>query len=145
VKLWPSRDDPLPLALGAIVRTAVWVDAPSLAVIVALCEEVTVVVEIVKFAPLWPAAILTDDGTWALELLDERVTWTPPAGAAAESVTVPVTEPPPVTALDDNIRGWMVTEDGGGVPATPVMENSAAPQFSTNSPAGGFVEYPFKT
>jgi hypothetical protein len=42
-----------------------------------------------------PAATVTEAGTTTAGLLLVRVTAWPPAGAAALSVTVPVTEPPP--------------------------------------------------
>jgi hypothetical protein len=73
------------------------VDVPRCAAIVAVWAEVTAVVVIVNVVLLWPELMVTDAGTWARELSDERVTCTPPVGAALERVTVPITEFPPVT------------------------------------------------
>jgi hypothetical protein len=46
-----------------------------------------------------PAGTVTLEGTLAAELLLERETCAPPAGAAPLSVTVPVEEFPPVTLV----------------------------------------------
>jgi len=67
-----------------------------------------------KFALVAPAETVTPEGTLAAgELLLERVTCTPPAGAGPLSVTVPVEEFPPVT-----VAGFRVVEEservGGG-------------------------------
>ncbi len=58
----------------------------------------TLLVEIAKVALVAPAGIVTLDGTVAtLEFELDRLTVTPPVPAAADSFTVPVDEPPPVT------------------------------------------------
>jgi hypothetical protein len=51
----------------------------------------------VNVAELAPAAIVTDDGTVALELFEDNTTVTPPFPAGEESATVPVENWPPVT------------------------------------------------
>ena len=65
---------------------------------VAETEDVTVLVVTVKVAVVLPAATVTEAGTVAEPLLLESETETPPAGAAALKVTVPV-EVPPLTTL----------------------------------------------
>src|SRR5712671_6688767 len=57
----------------------------------------TAVVLIMKFAVVAPPATVALAGTVAAELLLERVTTAPLAGAALLRVTVPVEEPVPVT------------------------------------------------
>jgi hypothetical protein len=79
-------------------------DVPRLAVIVAVCMEVTVMAVIVKVELLWPADIVTDGGTWTLELLEESVTCTPPGGAGPERVSFPVREVPPTTEVALRVR-----------------------------------------
>ena len=54
---------------GDTDSVAVTVDAPRLAVIVADCTDVTIVVVIAKVALVWPAATVIDAGTRALGLL----------------------------------------------------------------------------
>jgi hypothetical protein len=67
------------------------------AVIVAVVEAETVDVETGNNAELCPAATVMEDGTPAAELLLDRLTCIPPAGAGAAIVTVPVAPWPPVT------------------------------------------------
>ena len=81
-----------------IVRVADALFADT-AEIVADAWLATAEVETVKVPLLWPAAIRMLAGTVADPLLDERLTDTPPAGAGALSVTVPVEDDPPVTAV----------------------------------------------
>src|SRR5512137_2743438 len=85
-------------AAGAFtVSVAVRVTPPALAVRVAVVAVATEVVATVKVAVVAPARTVTDAGTVADALLEERVTARPPVGAAAERVTVPVEDDPPVT------------------------------------------------
>lgn len=65
--------------------------------IVALVDEVTVVVVTVKVAVALPEGTVTLAGTVAEELLLDSATAMPPVGAAALRVTVPVDETPPGT------------------------------------------------
>jgi hypothetical protein len=60
--------------------------------------ELTVMVEIEKFAVEAPAGTRTDVGTVAEEVLVESVTATPPEEALPVNVTVPIEEDPPETA-----------------------------------------------
>ena len=73
---------------------------------------VTVLVETVKVAVVFPAATVTLEGTVATEVeLLERFTTVPADGAGPESVTVPVDGDPPLTVV-----GFNATEAGvGGV------------------------------
>jgi len=64
---------------------------------------VTVEVVITKFALVEPATTVTLGGTAALELFEYRFTTAPPAGAAANSVTVPVEGVPPTTELGETL------------------------------------------
>lgn len=59
----------------------------------------------VNVANVEPAAIVTEVGTVAVEVLElARKTGTPPVGAAAEIVTVPVTLLPPTTVAGASVR-----------------------------------------
>jgi hypothetical protein len=86
---------------GLTASVAVLVDPFSVAEIVALLEVVTEVVVIVKVAEFAEPATVTLEGTVALELPEERLTTIPAGGAALESVTVPIADVPPVTAVGD--------------------------------------------
>jgi hypothetical protein len=114
------------------VRPALTVDVPRFAVIVAVWEETTVVVTIVKVVLVWPEAIVADAGTWTLELLDERVTCTPVVGAGSERVTVPATGFPPTTEVVLRVRLSSV----GGVIAGCTMKLA---DWELPPPGGGFV------
>src|SRR6266852_6783194 len=69
-------------------------------------DAATALVLTVKVALVAPAGTVTLEGTLAAELLLERATCAPPAGAAPLSVTVPVEELPPVTLV-----GFSATDD----------------------------------
>ena len=78
-------------------------------------DTVTTDVVTANVAVVAPAATVTLAGTVAAALLLASATTAPPAGAAAESVTVPVEPAPPVT-----LEGFSDTEDtvtGTGVVA----------------------------
>jgi hypothetical protein len=66
-------------------------------VITALAAAVPVVVAMVKVAVVLPAAIITEAGAVAAELLLDNVTVAPPVGAALLKVIVPVDEEPRTT------------------------------------------------
>lgn len=60
----------------------------------------TALVDTVKVALVWPAGTVTLAGTVAAAvLLLDRATLAPPAGAAADSATMPVDGSPPVTLV----------------------------------------------
>jgi len=87
---------------GLIVNVAV-ADLPlAVAVIVAAALVDTGTVVTVKVALVAPAATVTEAGTVALALLLDRLTASPPVGAALEIVTVPVEDAPPITVVGAN-------------------------------------------
>jgi hypothetical protein len=90
---------------GALmVRIAVLLTEPVVAVIVELVLVATAVVVTVKVAVVAPAGTVTELGTVA-GLVAESPTEVPPVGAAPVKVTVPVDEFPPVT-----VAGLTATE-----------------------------------
>ena len=94
---------PPPPTTGFSVILAISVlDADALTV--ALVEDRTTNVTTGKVADVCPARISTVGGTVAFKLLDERLTVTPPEGAAAVSVTVPVAGNPPMTVEGEIVR-----------------------------------------
>lgn len=113
VTLSVTRDLPAAhAAAGFTVKVADLVTPPELAVIVTDTDAVTDEVAIVKPALVAPAATVTLAGTVATAvLLLESVTTMPPEGAAAVSVTVPLTELPPVTLVEPSVS---VLKDGAG-------------------------------
>ena len=80
-----------------IVRVAEVELAPVTAESVAVTAEATVVVEIVKFAVVAPAATVTLPGTRAAALFEDKFTMAPFEGAGVFSVTVPTADAPPPT------------------------------------------------
>ena len=82
-----------PTQAGAAAGLTVTVAAAVLAaeaVIVAEVGDDTVEVETGNVAVVCPAGMMTDPGTLAAELLLDKPTATPPAGAAEARITVPV-------------------------------------------------------
>ena len=69
----------------------------------------TAVVVTVKVAVVAPAATVTLAATVAAALLLDKLTVSPPVGAALPKVTVPVDEVPPVTEV-----GFSVTDETVG-------------------------------
>ena len=69
----------------------------------------TALVVTVKVAVVAPAATVTLAGTVAAALLLDKLTVSPPVGAALPKVTVPVDEVPPVTEV-----GFSVTDETVG-------------------------------
>ena len=92
---------------GLIVSVVVRVAPPPVAVLVTAVELATGLVAIAKLALMAPDATVTlpgTDATAAFEL--ERLTSSPPLGAALVRVTVPVAPLPPTTVV-----GLVVTDD----------------------------------
>lgn len=105
---------------GAIVRPTVRVTPPNTAETVATADVVTAVVVIVKLALVDPAGIVTLAGVAAALELSESDTSAPPLGAAALSVTVPVTDAPPTTLV-----GFTAIADSAAVAAGGVTPSAA--------------------
>ena len=83
---------------------------------VTVVDVLTALVLTGKVALVAPAGTVTLDGTLAAPLLLESVPCTPPAGATALSVAVPVEEFPPVTLVgfsesEERERGAAGTEE----------------------------------
>jgi hypothetical protein len=77
----------------------------AVAVRVTVTDWVTSIVVTVKFAVVDPAGTVMEAGTYATSELRVRLTMNPVAGAAADIVTCPATEPPPMT-----VDGVVVTD-----------------------------------
>jgi hypothetical protein len=91
---------------------------------VAEAEVVTVKVVTVKFAVVFPAEMVTLDGTLAiLVLLLESATTAPADGAAELKVTIPCKEPPPTMLLwlRDNCDKETEDEVPGKIVKLPVL------------------------
>jgi hypothetical protein len=86
---------------GLIVSVA-GIAFAEVAVMTAVVEDDTADVEIGTVAVVWPAGIVTEAGTVAVELPLVRFTNAPAEGAGCASVTVPVAFPPP-----DTVEGEM--------------------------------------
>jgi hypothetical protein len=91
---------------GLMVRVGVFVTAPAIAVMVAVVEAPTATVDTENVVVEDAAGTVTEGGTVAAALSDDRVTAKPPACAGAERVTVPVDGAPPVNEV-----GLRVTEE----------------------------------
>jgi len=102
--------DTVTAGAGLTVSVADRVTPPAVAEMVADVTAVTDVVVIVKVALVAPAGTVTLAGTVVAAELSESVTTTPPEGAAALRVTVPVAELPPTT-----LAGLMLTPVRVGV------------------------------
>ena len=79
---------------GVTVSDAVWVAPPIATLIVTDVEAVTDPARIPKFAVVLPEAIRTEPSTLAAELLLVTFAVSPPDGAAAPRVMVPVEKEP---------------------------------------------------
>ena len=96
---------------GLTVSVAVRVVAPWAPVIVTAVDAATELVVTAKLALVTPAATVTLGGTAATAAFElERFTRSPPPGAAAVSVTVPVEPFPPTT-----VAGFTDTDDNDAV------------------------------
>ena len=99
---------------GFTVNVAVRVTPPETAEIVAAVEAVTDVVGMVKLAVAEPPGTVTLAGTLVALELSESDTITPPLGAAALKVTVPVDELPPTRSVGFTDSAESVADGGGG-------------------------------
>ena len=100
---------------GATVSPAVRVAVPSDAMMVTAVDAVTELAVTVKLALLAPPGMVTLAATLATaELLLERATSAPPAGAAPLRVTVPAEDAGPTTLVGLSARVESVTGGGGG-------------------------------
>ena len=97
---------------GITVSVAVCVTPPKDTVMVTVVDVLTALVLTGKVALVAPAGTVTLDGTLAAPLLLESVPCTPPAGAAALSVAVPVEEFPPVTLVGFSEKEERETDAG---------------------------------
>jgi hypothetical protein len=95
---------------------------PAEAEMVTGVEVVTPEVEMPNVALVAPAATSTEPGVTALELVEDRSTTMPPAGAARLRVTVPVDGEPPVTEAGESER-----EAGTGSTTSRVAEALTPP------------------
>jgi hypothetical protein len=94
------------VGVGMTVSAADRVTPPDVAEIVTVCADVTAVVDTVNPTVVAPGGTVTLAGTAAASvLLLDRVTTTPPAGAAALSVTVPEAGEPALTLV-----GWILND-----------------------------------
>jgi hypothetical protein len=91
------------IVTGLIVSVAVLVVPLNVPDTTAEVTEETEVVVTVKLAEVAPDGIVTDAGTVALVVLDERVTTTPVDPAGLLRVTMPVEDVPPVTEVGDTV------------------------------------------
>lgn len=98
---------PVVVPAAPIISAAVTVLADE-AVMLAVAALGPAVVETVKVAEVCPAGIVTDGVTVAAPLSDDKVTRTPPVGAGAPRVTVPVEVWPPDTEVGFKVSPLMV-------------------------------------
>jgi hypothetical protein len=103
------EDDPVSL-IDVVLDTD-----PCVAVIVAVCDEVTAATVAEKGALFAPDGIVTEAGTETAPLLLPRVTTNPLDGAAAVKLTVQLSVPAPV-----NEEVAQLTPDRDGVPFEPL-------------------------
>jgi len=111
-------------AAGLMVREAE-AEFADVAVMVAVVVELTGVVLTGKLAVFWPCGTVTVGGVVADGLLLPRFTGTPPAGALALSITVPVALSPPVTDDGTIVNPVMVPVLGPPEPLGGVMVKPA--------------------
>jgi len=89
---------------GLIVKVPVFDTVPWLPVIVTGVAVATPLVVIENVPVVEPAGTVTEAGGVALLELEVRLIVAPPVGAAADSVTVPVADVPPVTEAGATVR-----------------------------------------
>lgn len=91
-------------AVGPTFNTAVWLDDPNVADIVACDADLTTDVVTLNVPVVLPAGITSLAGTVAIAELDDSVTDAPPVGAGPSRVTVPVDVRPPATLVGLSAR-----------------------------------------
>lgn len=101
---------------GLSVRFAVLEPPPVPAVMSTEAAVSTPEVETEKLTLVEPPGTVTDDGTLAYELLEDKLTVIPPEGAAELKATVPRQELPPTTEVGDRLKE--LTETPEGMPET---------------------------
>jgi hypothetical protein len=99
-------------------------------VIVDTVAAVTVAVVTANVAVVAPAVTVTFAGTVVDPVLLDSVTVAPPAGAALDSVTVPVAEAGPTT-----LDGFTVTDERLAVPGADCGVNRRVDENGPNTPA----------
>src|SRR5262245_61602892 len=105
---------------GFTVSVADRVTPPATAEIATGVDTVTALVVTVKLALVAPAATVRLAGRVTADELSESVTTTPPAGAAALRVTVPVEELPPTTLAGLTLSAERVGAEDGFTVSTAV-------------------------
>lgn len=95
-------------AAGFTVSVAVCCTPPCEAVKVTFVADPTAEVVIVNVVEVAPAATVTELGTVAELLFDDKLTTVPPGPACPASVTVPTAELPPPTELGATVRPEIV-------------------------------------
>jgi hypothetical protein len=110
---WGLSVDLIVESTYVIVRTADLEVLPDVAVIVAVVLEFTADVSTVNVTEVFPARMVTDEGTVAEGSLLFKETASPPIGAGEPMVTVPVLDLPPSTDVgssdtDLSAGAWIV-------------------------------------
>jgi hypothetical protein len=123
-----------PATLSDVIVSVAVLVAPNVPESVAVCEPATAVVPIVNVADDELAGTVTDAGTVAALLFEERVTKAPPVGAGLVKVTVPVADVPPKTAAGATVTLAKVGGGGG------VEYSNNAPPFN----ASPYVSVPYR-
>jgi hypothetical protein len=103
------------------VRIAVLDPVPRVAEIVAVVFDFTEAALTVNVAEVFPAGIVTVDGTAAADTLLDNVITKPPVGAAELIVTVPLLDLPRATDTGLNTRDLRVGEVTVKVPVFEVV------------------------
>jgi hypothetical protein len=109
------------LPFSEALRVAVWLD-------------VIQAVVAVKLPVVAPAATVTDAGTVSAALFEESATAAPPTGAAAESVTVQLEDPPDTTVAGEHCRAEAVGRTGELTVIVPPAPVTAADVPSDSTP-----------
>jgi hypothetical protein len=118
---------------GAIVTLAVREIPLYEAVIVVVCEELTADAETANVPDVVPSATVTETGNDTDPEADDNDTVVPPEGAAAVSVTVPVTDPPLAIVEDDRLTLESCGSGGGAAIETTTPDCVVAPPTLSES------------